>query len=103
MVNLNLNENTAEGYLTLLKERGENGLYKYAIAAGIKRSVKVENPENEILDLSDSFFILFRRTGEEKYFFIGKILRRAAHVIYRQLLKINDKKSYNARLLQMVK
>lgn len=98
-----LSKKIADTYLKLFKSKGEQGFYKYIIAAGISRRVLVDNPEVEILDLSDDFLTLFRRTGEHDYFIMSKILRKAAHKLYRQFLQINKNKPTNYRFLQAIK
>jgi len=67
------------------------------------RSIKVRNPEIEILNLSESFFSLFRSTGNEDFFVIGRALRRAANKLYRQFLRINKEKEVNLRFLNVVR
>lgn len=98
-----LNTKIAENYTELLKSRGDDFLYRHCIAYGVKRSVDVINPEVEMLDLSESFLVMYRRTGDENYATIGRILRKAAHTLYRQFLKIYENKSRNARFIQAVK
>jgi len=95
---------TADKYLKLLQSKGENGLYKQAVGNGIILSVKIKNPDLELLDISDGFFSLHRRGGDqaESYFIIGKVLRRAAHTLYRQFLRINKVKTVNSRFLNVV-
>jgi len=96
---------TADKYLKLLSVKGERGLYKHIIGSGIILSVNVKNPDIELLDISEGFFRLYRRAGDENkeaYFTIGKVLRRAAHTLYRQFLHINQEKATNTRFLNVV-
>ncbi len=97
-----LKKEISDRYLEILKNKGEDGLYRHIIGTGVMRSVRVPNPEVEILDMSDSFFSLFRSTGIDDYFIIGKILRRAAHKLYRQFLRINKEKPRSGRFLNVV-
>lgn len=98
-----LSEEMCNNYINLLKEHGEEGLYRRAIGAGFLRLVKIDSPDLEIMDYSDAFFALYRRTGEEIYFSIGKILRRSAHAVYRELMRQNkDKKPNYQRFLNVV-
>lgn len=98
-----LSETEVKTYLELLLEHGEDGFYRRSIAMGIMRLASgIKNPEIEILDLSDAFFIAYRRNGDDVLFVIAKILRRAAHSLYRKLQKENNKEN-NDRFLQMVK
>lgn len=95
-----LSESEVKTYLEMLMERGEHGLYKRCISMGVMRLASgVKNPEIELLDLSEAFFVAFRRNGDDILFTIGKVLRRSAHVLYRNLHK-NVK---NIRFLQVVR
>lgn len=89
-------------YEKLLSEKQEEGLYRSIIGAGIIRSSKIPCPEVEILNTADAFFSLFRRSGKEEYFIIGKTLRRAAHKLYRELRKMDDKRPDDNRFLRLV-
>lgn len=100
---LKLNEELARQYIELLEKKGESGLYKQAIAVGVRASVDIKNPENDILNLSEAFLLKFRTTGNEDYFIISKCLRRAAHALYREFLKSNKNIEFNKRFLNMVK
>jgi len=96
-------EDIAQEYTTLLSKSGEEALYKRAVGAGIVRAAKIANIEVEVLDLAESFFSLYRRKGDEVYFKVGKVLRRAAHTLYRQFIKMDNKKRINKRFLNKVK
>lgn len=99
-----LSENQVKTYLEMLLEHGEDGLYRRTIGMGIMRyASNIKQPEIELLDLSEAFFIAHRRRSEEEVLFtIGKILRKAAHALYRKLQKDN-KKEINNRFLNVVK
>lgn len=97
-----LKQDISERYVSILKSKGEEGLYRHVVGTGVMRSVKVPNPEIEILDMSEAFFALFRRSGDDNYFVIGKVLRRAAHKLYRQFLHINKDKKKSGRFLNVV-
>jgi hypothetical protein len=58
-------------------------------------------PNLEYLDYHDRFIILYRREGDEVYLRIAKMLRKAAHRIYRIMLKKNMT-APNARFLNLV-
>ncbi|HVI40804.1 MAG TPA: hypothetical protein VM577_09100 [Anaerovoracaceae bacterium] len=98
-----LSEETCNDYIEMLNKHGEEGLYRRAIGAGFLRLTKTDSPDLEILDYSDAFFALYRRTGEDVYFTIGKVLRRAAHAVYRELMRQNKSKKPNyQRFLNVV-
>jgi hypothetical protein len=44
-------------------------------------------PELEYLECYNQFIILYRREGDESYFEMAKIFRKAAHRVYRIMLK----------------
>lgn len=98
-----LSENQTKTYVKVYEERGANGLYKFIVGNAIVRFASgVKNPETDLLDLSDSFFSLFRCSGEDVHFDIGKTMRRGAHTIYRMLLKTANKQ-INNKFLNIVK
>lgn len=98
-----LSENQVKTYREMLLEHGEEGLYRRAVGMGIMRyASNIKYPEVELLDLSEAFFIAHRRGEEYIIFTIGKVLRRAAHTLYRRLMKENDKE-INVRFLNVVR
>lgn len=90
-------------FKTVLKRKGSEGLYRHLIGVGVLKSISGNNSDFEMLNKSNSFFSLFRRTGEEVYFELGKVFRRAAHTLYRQLLKINKDKRKSDKFLNVVR
>jgi hypothetical protein len=95
-------ENLQTAYLENLRKYGEQVLYQRSVGQGM--ILLVENPDIDslLLDYSDAFFVLYRKTGEEDYFVLGKVLRRAAHVIYRQIMKQDEDRKLNRRFLNIV-
>lgn len=100
---MSLGQTQIDSNKRILRNKGENGLYRHLVGLGILRSVKVRNPELEMLNLSDNFFSAARSSGDMECFIIGKALRRAAHHIYWQFLRLNKDKERNARFLNVVK
>jgi len=86
MVSKSISKKRREAYIKLLHTSGENKLYAATIGIGMKAAAHCSNPEIQILDESDAMLYLYRRTGQEEYLLISKCLRKAAHVVYRQLL-----------------
>lgn len=86
-----------EEYLQLLNSAGEERLFKGAIGIGMKQAASNHSPEIEILDESEALLKLFRQTGKEEYLILSKILRKAAHVVYRQLINQNPDKQINTK------
>jgi len=99
-----LKKATTDQYIKLFRTKGESGLYRHFVGNGIIRAATIPNPDIELLDLADEFFALSRRRGADKeaYFLIGKALRRAAHTLYRQFLRIKEDKVLNPRFLNTV-
>jgi hypothetical protein len=89
-------------YEKLLISKGEEYFYKYAIGCGFMDRSKNDQSEILMLDKADAFFVLFRQTGNNNYFIIGKVLRRAAHRLYRDRLRSNID-AVNVRFLNIVK
>lgn len=52
-----------------------------------KGSYKGISPEIDFLDYYEQFLVLYRREGEETHLKLASIFRKAAHRIYRALLK----------------
>lgn len=98
----NISEESIKNYIERLNKNGEEAFYRHLIAIGVKRSVNVKNPENEMMDMSESFLQLNRRTGEEVYAVFYRLFRRAAHTLYRQLDNKNSQKKSNNRFLHAV-
>lgn len=90
-----LSKDVCSSYIDALTKYGEDGLYKKTVGAGFLMLLKVANPDVEIMDYSDAFFALYRRTGDESFFQIGRVLRRASHTIYRELMRQNKEKKPN--------
>jgi hypothetical protein len=83
-----ISDNLAEEYSSIYSSRGGEKLYRYIIGKGIILSSEIAYPELILLDQSEKFFILYRKTGDVKNFEIATILRRAAHKIYREFARM---------------
>ncbi len=97
-----ISDEVKNNLLSLLSTLGEDGLFQRTVGVGIISATSYETAEIEILDVSDAFFALHRRTGETEYYIIGKVLRRAAHVVYREMRRQNKSKKLNERFLNVV-
>jgi hypothetical protein len=86
-----------EEYIRLLFNAGEDRFYQAVIGIGMKQSVHVPNPEDSILNESDALLKLYKATGKEEYLVLCKLLRKAAHVVYWQLIKQDPNKKHNAK------
>jgi hypothetical protein len=75
---------------------GEQKFYRFLLAYASKKIVLMReskffstSPEVDLLDCHDKFIILYRREGDETYLDIACCFRKAAHKIYRVMLKQN--------------
>jgi hypothetical protein len=100
---MQLDQEVVDNYVEYFHKKGEDALCKYIVGLGLRRGLKVPNPDLEILYIADSFFALYRSTGKEVYFDMGRVFRRAAHKIYRIFLKTDKDKEVNAKFLNMVR
>lgn len=91
-----------EEYETLLKDVGEERFFKHILRTGVLARKHLEHPEEMMMDQSDAFFALFRTTGNRNYFTIGRVLRRAAHRVYRDSKNKNKERKINNRFLDIV-
>ncbi len=98
----NITPKSAQGYIELLKNKGNENFYRHIIAEGIKRTLHSNNVDVEVLELSKQFFALNRRIPTDDYFMIGKILRRAAHTLYRNFNRVDKKRQINSEFIQLV-
>jgi hypothetical protein len=92
-----------QDYETLLKNIGEVKFYRRVLGSGVIAAHENAHPEIMMLDQAEDFFALYRRTGNNNYFTIGKILRRASHTLYREFGRNVDEFPRNARFLNVVK
>jgi len=75
---------------------GEQKFYRFLLFYALNKLIAIEKgaykgevPNLEFLNYYDRFIVLYRREGEEVYLQIARILRKAAHKIYRIMLKKN--------------
>ena len=93
-----------QDYETLLTSTGEGRFYKHVLGSAVIAKYESGHPEIVMLDQAEDFFALYRRTGNENYFTIGRLLRRASHRLYREFNREDDKDfPVNRRFLNVVK
>ncbi len=74
---------------------GDERFYRFLLVLGAQRIVSLEKgeqvvfPNLELLEFHDQFVILNRREADDRYLQIAKVFRRAAHKIYRLMVKRN--------------
>ncbi len=87
---------------------GEQKFYRLLLLYALNKLVFISKegntgitPDLAFLDYHDRFIILYRREGEEVYLRVAKLFRRAAHKVYRIMLKKNMT-SVNEKFLNLV-
>jgi hypothetical protein len=87
---------------------GPDKFYRELLTYCIKKIMEAqkEKKENltvnlELLDYYDQLIILYRREGDSNYLDLAKLIRKAAHKIYRVMLKQNLTNKNN-RFLNLV-
>jgi hypothetical protein len=90
-------------------EEGEPKFYRFLLFHALNKLVLMEQgfqkdgaaPHEALLDYHDQCLILYRREGEAHYLIMARIFRRAAHKMYRALLR-KKLTSYNLKFLNSV-
>ncbi len=87
---------------------GERKFYRYLLVYATKKMMNIEkgnyrgvSPETILLDCYDQFIILYRREGEGIYLDLARVCRKAAHKVYRIMLK-KKMVERNSRFLNLV-
>lgn len=87
---------------------GEQKFYRFLLMYALNKLVIINKgtnidltPDLEFLDYHNRFIILYRREGEEVYLQVARIFRKAAHRIYRIMLK-KGMTAPNAKFLNLV-
>lgn len=81
-------------YVSRYNAVGEQKFYRNLLCYAINKLIKIRDdeysgtsPELEFLDYSERFLFLYRREGDSIYLELSKVFRKAAHKIYRMMLK----------------
>lgn len=89
-----MNPDLSKQLLNKYLSDGEDKFYKAIIFSAINKLVVINRekyqgiyPNTELLSIHDHFLLLYRREGESVYLKIAKVFRKAAHKIYRVMLK----------------
>ncbi len=98
----------AQEYLSKYLAGGEQKFYRFLLLLALNELILIEkgihietSPELHFLGCHDRFMVLYRREGEDVYLRIAKIFRKAAHKVYRIMLK-KRMTSTNAKFLNLV-
>jgi len=103
MENANISKKIIDEYVRIFDKKGEESFYKYIVGAAIISVQYNKFPEIDLLEHSNYFFSMARSKGNKKYFIIGKILRKAAHKVYRALFAIDKDRPLNFKFLNLLK
>jgi len=89
-------------------EKGEDQFYRFLISYAVNKLVAIGNgtykgvpPDQELLEYYNQFIILYRREGDTVYLDLARLFRKAAHKIYRVMLK-KDMTPRNGKFLNLV-
>ena len=100
---MRLSAKLKQSYEELLVCKGEEYFYRYILGTAVIAKASISDVENSLLDTAEAFFSTARQTGNENFFVIGRVLRKAAHKLYRESLKSSGKiTGGNKRFLQLV-
>lgn len=87
---------------------GEQKFYKFLLSYAINKLIKIRDeeyigtsPELEFLEYSERFLFLYRRENQEVHIEMSRLFRKAAHKIYRIMLK-KGMTQRNAKFLNLV-
>lgn len=74
---------------------GEQRFYRYLLTYGMSKMVLMKSekfrgpsPDIELLEAHNTFLFLYRREGDEKFIEMSRLFRKAAHKLYRVMLKM---------------
>lgn len=87
---------------------GDIKFYRFLLLYALNKLIYIEkgsykgmSPELELLSYYDQLIILYRKEGEEVYLDMARSFRRAAHKVYRVMLK-KKMTIRNAKFLNLV-
>jgi|SRR5579885_847565 len=87
---------------------GEHKFYRFLLLYAMNKLIMIEKgtfkgtaPDVQFLDCHDRFLILYRRECEDVYLELARIFRRAAHKVYRMMLK-KKMTTHNPKFLHSV-
>ena len=101
-------ERLKKEFVSKYKKDGADKFYKFLMFYAVNKLMAInegkyngKSPELEFMDYYERLIILYRVEGEAIYFDLAKLFRKAAHKIYRIMLK-KDMTSPNVRFLNLV-
>ena len=99
-----MQENTKKIFVDKFSNAGSDGFYKFLIFFAIQKITENNEksfPQLDLMDYYDKFLHLYRRENNSVYLDIARQFRKAAHKIYRIMLK-KKLATKNNRFLNLV-
>lgn len=86
-----ITKKTKDLFLAKYSNIGRDRFYKFLIIYAIEKIANIKetkiSPESELMNYHDNFLQLYRRENDIIYLDIARQFRKAAHKIYRMMLK----------------
>jgi hypothetical protein len=95
-----ISDQQVQGYLERLMQSGADNFVASVVEVGYNRYPSTRTPDLECLDIAEGFFSLYRRSGEEIHFTLGKLLRKSAHIINRRIEKLHRRDGQSNRFIR---
>jgi hypothetical protein len=100
-----ITDDVKELFIKKFESAGEERFYRFLITYSLEKASspkpKSTSPEVELMDYHEKFMQLYRRENKAVHLKIAKQFRKAAHKIYRILLKQNMIK-FNSKFLNLL-
>lgn len=102
-------EQLKNDFISKYLAQGEDKFYKFLLLYALNKIILMKqdnysgpSPEIELIELYEKFLLIYRREGNEDYFAVAKLFRKAAHKIYRTMFNKGLIKK-NSKFLNLVK
>jgi hypothetical protein len=106
---MDFSETIKKDFMSKYLNIGAGKFYSFLLTYAVNKLILIEkgnylgiSPNLEFLLLCDKFIFSYRREGDSNYLEMAKLFRKAAHKIYRIMLK-KSLTSYNDKFLNLVK
>ncbi|CAB4197052.1 hypothetical protein UFOVP1290_572 [uncultured Caudovirales phage] len=95
-------------FILKYKHDGEHAFYRFLLTYALNKLILIENetyrgisPNLEFLEYSERLIFLYRKEGDDICLQVSRLFRKAAHKIYRVMLKKNMT-DINSKFLNLV-
>jgi hypothetical protein len=103
-----MNHAVLKKFISTYNSNGEYKFYRGLLARAVEKLVALEKgehlgilPNMELLEVHNQFMMLYRREGEDLHLHMARLFRKAAHKIYRVMLK-KDIIELNNKFLNLI-